>query len=79
MNNKMILRMAKIAHTNNSIWSKMKEGTITDFTCAWADLTEYQMELYIAGIEIMIVTYRLSYSPIRWFWNFYYKHCKGGF
>ena len=73
MNTNTILQMAKMAHTNNAIWSKMKEGTITDFTFAWADLTEYQRELYIAGIELMVIVYRMNHSPIRWFWHIYYR------
>ena len=73
MNTNTILGMAKMAHINNAIWSKMKEGTIADFTCGWAELTEYQKELYIAGIELMVIVYRVNYSPIRWFWHIYYR------
>ena len=69
-----ILKMAKMAHINNAIWSKLGDDTIKDFTCNWRELTEYQKELYIAGIEIMIIRYRQEISSVRWFWNFYYKY-----
>lgn len=74
----IILKLAKWVHINNAIWSKLGDDTIKDFTCDWVNLTEYQKELYIAGIEIMIVRYRLEISPIKWFWKFYYK-ISGGF
>ena len=74
MNKKKILKLARIAHINNSVWSKMKEGTIVDFTCDWDDLTEFQRELYVAGIEFLLDYYRMNLSPIRWFWNLYYKY-----
>ena len=74
----MILKLAKMVHINNAIWSKLGADTIKDFTCDWENLTEYQRDLYMAGVEIMIVRYRQEISPIRWFWNLYYK-CSGGF
>jgi len=70
----IILRLAKITHMNNAIWAKLGDDSIKDFTCDWKDLTEYQKDLYKAGIEIMIIRYNQEMSPIRWFWKFYYKH-----
>ena len=74
----IILKLAKMAHINNAIWSKLdtavSSDTIKDFTCDWEDLTEYQKELYIDGIVIMVIRFRQEISPMRWFWKFYYKY-----
>ncbi len=74
-----IIKFSKMVHMGNAIWHKLSDTeTIRDFTCDWGDLTEYQKELYIATVEIMLVRYRLEMSPIRWPWSIYYKY-QGGF
>lgn len=67
------LKLAKMAHINNAIWAKLGEGGIKDFTCCWDELTEYQKEFYIAGVELLIIEYRLTLSSARWLWKIYYR------
>ncbi len=63
-----------MVHINNAVWAKLKtEDTISDFTLSWEKLTEYHQELYIAGVEILIIQYRMRISPIKWFWKLYYR------
>ena len=71
MNEKTIVALAKLNHINNAIWPKLKEETIKDFTTDWEDLTDYQRELYIAGVEFVISQYRLNLSPLRLFWRLF--------
>ena len=69
-------QLARFNHINNAIWSKLGNETIKDFTVDWDELTEYQRELYVAGIEVLIDLYRTQLSSLRGLWRFYYR-CKG--
>lgn len=74
MRPKTIEALARLNHINNAMWAKLGRESLTDFSCQWEELTEYQRELYIAGIELLICEYRRRFSPVKWLWRLYYKY-----
>ena len=74
MNENEIEKRARLRHFSDFIWSELPEDrTIKDFRCSWEDLTEEQRDFYLAFVVEEELIIRLTYSPFRLWWRFYYN------